>query len=42
MALNPFVVQIERKPGGSFGESVNAYPHLPGFIAISVEGLLDK
>ena len=24
MALNPFVVQIERKPGGSFGESMNA------------------
>ena len=24
MALNPFVVQIERKPGGSFGETMNA------------------
>jgi hypothetical protein len=24
MALNPFVVQIERKPGSSFGESMNA------------------
>jgi hypothetical protein len=24
MALNPFVVQIERKPGGSFGDTMNA------------------
>jgi hypothetical protein len=24
MALNPFVVQIERKPGSSFGETMNA------------------
>ena len=24
MALNPFVVQIERKPGGSFAETMNA------------------
>jgi hypothetical protein len=24
MALNPFVVQIERKPGSSFGEAMNA------------------
>ena len=24
MALNPLVVQIERKPGGSFGETMNA------------------
>ena len=24
MALNPFVVQIERKPGGSFGVTMNA------------------
>ena len=24
MALNPFVVQIEKKPGSSFGESMNA------------------
>ena len=24
MALNPFVVQIERKPGGSFSETMNA------------------
>jgi hypothetical protein len=24
MALNPFVVQIEKKPGSSFGETMNA------------------
>jgi hypothetical protein len=24
MALNPFVVQIERKPGSSFGAAMNA------------------
>ena len=24
MALNPFVVQIERKPGSSFGETMSA------------------
>jgi len=24
MALNRFVVQIERKPGGSFGDTMNA------------------
>jgi hypothetical protein len=24
MALNPLIVQIDRKPGGSFGDTVNA------------------